>query len=554
MMLWGRRGVRCALALTLALAAIGCDSADPIGTACPLLRSGAAPGLSWGATLVLDAPADGDSIAPGALRAQALWLPEGAAFSAVAQLDDALPSLFLYGPRDARGAVATCIAVGADHDGEGAIASLSSAVEGEYLIVAGPAVGATGGALSVSASCDNALCTEAESPCPTLSELGCEATRCDGELKRDDQGCLTCDCQSGRVCGADRSDGPSGTCILPACDCTQAPGAEICGADGQTWPSTCAAHCAGVPVALPDACDVPCPDLQGCDAPCKGLRALSATTGCPTCECAPATPESAEDCAACSLDESPVCGADGVTYRNRCVARCAGARLLYRAACVEGCRRPPEGCTLDCPYGLRLGDACTLCDCAPAPSPGCVDAGDTVCVTFPGLSAPTTVGSPCLANDMGATDGTWGPCGRPCTAHADCPLGSGCQATGALADRCLILGDVDQGCSAVIDYVCGDDNQTYANGCLSRINGTLEAHRGACCEPDTSDPCDAGSARPVTASGCPDASAPCSPIVDACMDVEDVIVEACTFDNTLMDSACIAHTQGGQASPTWCLP
>jgi hypothetical protein len=502
------RGAHTTLVLALALASVGCQSADPIGTACPLLAPGSVPGLAWGPTLVLGAPAHEASIEPGTLRAQAVWLPEGAAFSVVAHLAGDHTSLFLYGPRGARGDVSGCITAGSEHDAPGASASLSNVAEGEYLIVAGPAVGAPGGALSVSAACDNEACATPESPCPTLSELGCEATRCDGELDRDDQGCLTCVCMTGRVCGADRSDGPAGTCILPACDCTAVPIAEVCGVDGRTWPSACAAQCAGVAVALDDTCGASCPGLTSCDTPCWGRRALDVATGCPTCDCAPTTPEAVEDCAACSRDESPVCGADGVTYLNRCTARCAGTRLLYRAACVEGCRQPPEGCTLDCPFGLRLGEDCVLCDCAAAPTAGCVDAGDTVCVSFPGLSDPTTVGSPCLANDMGATQGTWGPCGHPCTTNADCPIGGACQGGGALAGRCLLLGEVEQGCSAVVDYVCGDDHQTYPNSCISHVSGAQEGHRGACCEADASAPCEEGSARAVTTSGCPDADAP----------------------------------------------
>jgi len=298
-----------------------------------------------------------------------------------------------------------------------------------------------------------------------------------------------------------------------------------------------------------------CPDLTDCDAPCRGLRTVDPATGCPTCDCAPSTPTTSEDCAACSLDESPVCGTDGVTYRNRCVARCAGARILYRAACVDGCRQPPEGCALDCPHGLRLSDSCVQCDCAPAPTVGCVDAGDTLCATFPGLSAPTTVGSPCLANAMGATDGVWGPCGLTCTTNADCPIGSGCRATGALADRCVIFGEVKLGCSALVDYVCGSDNTTYANSCLNRLSGAHEAHRGACCGPDTSVPCDVGTARPVTSSGCPDLEAPCAPIPEAtCVTEESPLQEACTSDATPVGSVCAAHAEGLQASPAWCLP
>ncbi|MDP6945808.1 MAG: Kazal-type serine protease inhibitor family protein, partial [Myxococcota bacterium] len=332
----------------------------------------------------------------GYLAAHAIWLPPGAEIDVAATVEGAASSVFLYGPRDPHGGVPTCLSRGFGEDGP-ANAGILNTTGGEYIVLAGPSPGAPSGEVIVTVSCtglpadDGTLgCEDDTPPCPTLAERGCPDVRCDGELARDDDGCLTCDCEPGRVCGPERGDGPWGTCALPACDCTLAQLVEVCGADGTTWPSACAARCAGVAVIEAGPCTSTCPNLASCETPCWGLRSIDPNSGCPTCDCAPTWPATVADCRACPLDEAPVCGADGVTYRNRCAARCAGAKLLYAAACVDDCRTLPEGCDLDCPWGLRLGDDCVLCDCADGPSATCESAGDTACVIFEGLDAPTT--------------------------------------------------------------------------------------------------------------------------------------------------------------------
>jgi len=530
---------------------MGCESADPIGTTCPVLGPGAAPGLAWSATLDLGVSTAGEALEAGHLTAFTLWLPAGADLDVEATVDGTSTSLFLYGPRDRHGGVPSCLGQGqADHGT--ARAGVVQATGGEYLLVVGPRPGAAGGEPQITATC-SAGCPVDLAPCPTLAEQGCPDLRCDGELALDDRGCATCNCETGRRCEPGRSDGPWGSCIRPACDCALAQPVEVCGADGATWPSACDARCAGVPVLANAPCATACPALAECEAPCWGLRAVEPTTGCPTCDCAPSWPASVADCAACPLDEEPVCGADGVTYRNRCVARCAGVKLLYSAACVSGCRGLPDGCDLDCPWGLRLGDECVLCDCADGPPPDCLDTGVSVCSQLDGLAAPTTVGSACLAGSLGATEAITGPCGMACPDDR-CPIGSVCPTEGEYADRCVMLGPLPCDCGAIVEFVCGVDNITYPNSCHLRCMGVAEAHRGPCCAPAAAASCEGDTAPSVTAGGCPNPDGGCVPVRPACHEEPDAAPEACSVYGDRYTSACAAHGVAVQASPAWCAP
>ena len=509
------------------------------------------PGLTWGATLKEGVPLTLRAIAPGELSAHALWLSDGQSLKAALSLDAHEASLFLYGPRNASGGLPGCLPLTLP-DTQDLELSLSGLPLGEYALVVGPYPGGQAIAeASLTLTCQDG-CTSEPSPCPTLQELGCPAIRCDGALARDEQGCLTCLCQTGRVCGPDRSDGPSASCILPACDCSATPAAPVCGADGHTWPSACDALCAGVHVAYLEPCEAICPELSACEETCWGTRALDPQSGCPTCSCASSLPETPKDCEACSMDEAPVCGMDGVTYRNRCVARCAGVKLLYRAACVEGCRSPPTGCDLDCPHGLRFSAECVLCDCAPAPELGCMDVGDTVCVRVPSLQSKTSVGSPCLAESMGASEGSWGPCATPCDDETPCPLGTQCVSGGALEGRCLLIGDSIGGCSRLLEPICGGDGANFPNACLARLEQTREAHRASCCSAEEPPPCTEGSWRRPQASGCPAPEGACEPTPSICLPPGMPSPEACDLQGTHYESVCAAHLKGRQASPLWC--
>lgn len=557
----------------------GCSDRASAGLACPVLAPGATAALTAGATVhPLSTPVETrGTLTTGGLAAHPLPLPPDARVQVSATVAGSEAVLMVYGPRDAHGGYAACsdLQVGS---GAGLAASLVLAAPdpgGEYLVVVGARPGqppAPTTPYTLHVTCTEG-CDAGAVECPSLAELGCAHARCDGALGRDERGCLTCACADDRSCDPEHRPGPWGACVSPQCQCEGSDGLAVCGADGNTWSSRCEALCAGVAPLHDGSCASSCPGSPddpdaSCDAPCQGPRALDAT-GCPTCSCAPQLPAAPVDCAACDDAEAPVCGSDGVTYRNPCRARCAGARILYAASCVDGCRRPPPGCDLDCAWGLLLTgspSSCTTCTCAPAPPADCPTSGATVCAQLPALGGEATTGSPCMALRLGAADAKWGPCALPCQTAADCPLtadagqaGSGvpdvCALEGRLEGRCLVPTPPPCGCSSLHEPVCGEDGETYANACVAHCAGVSVAQEGACC--GTSVPvCAQGEVPALDARGCPSEDAPCHPTEAACLPPGEFDAPgACAPDGAPFappKTACEAHAMGLVASPRWC--
>jgi hypothetical protein len=131
---------------------------------------------------------------------------------------------------------------------------------------------------------------------------------------------------------------------------------------------------------------------------------------------------------------APVCGCDGNTYENRCVAQRARMSIRSAGECARPDAGPPE----------RDGSL-----------PPKVDAG---------------VGEP------GAACGGIG--GFPCSPGLYCkePLGQ-CR---TIADGMGTCTRRPQGCGAIYAPVCGCDGMTYPNDCVAASAGRSVASTGAC--------------------------------------------------------------------------
>jgi hypothetical protein len=188
----------------------------------------------------------------------------------------------------------------------------------------------------------------------------------------------------------------------------------VCGCDGRTYANACRAAASGVSVRTQGAC---APEPRACG----GLLGLRCETGeyCdfpPEAHCgrADAMGTCAAQPAVCTREFRPVCGCDGITYGNACMAAGAGVSVEHLGACAssgEVCGGLLGiGCADDQFCDFAAGDGCDVADgqgvCTDVPD-ACTEQFDPVC----GCDG-VTYGNACLAAASGASIRARGACAK----------------------------------------------------------------------------------------------------------------------------------------------
>ncbi|GMU24391.1 MAG: hypothetical protein AMXMBFR13_44650 [Phycisphaerae bacterium] len=166
----------------------------------------------------------------------------------------------------------------------------------------------------------------------------------------------------------------------------------------------------------------------------------------------------------CFMVWLPVCGCDGRTYSNACVAETSGVSIKAQGECT---------CTTnaDCAGGWYClhptGDCTGAGVCRPRGN-SCSGVWSPVC----GCDGQTYANE-CHARLAGVSMAYAGECSPPCSSNAECAPAEFCCEQSICLPR-------PADCDDTAEPVCGSDGATYANACRAHQAGVTVAGEGPC--------------------------------------------------------------------------
>ena len=287
-----------------------------------------------------------------------------------------------------------------------------------------------------------------------------------GACVAEEQCNTNADCDEADYCFSEEGCDAPGTCRTRPEICTLEAN-PVCGCDGQTYGNACFAAGAGVNIASEGVCEV----VNECNtnADCDDADYCFSEEGCD----APGTCQPKPEF--CTREFRPVCGCDGQTYGNACIAASAGVNVVSQGACtVEGeCNTNADCDEADYCFSEEGCDTPGTCQEKPV---FCTFEFNPVC----GCDG-NTYSNPCVAASEGVNVVSQGACvvEEQCNTNADCDEAdycfseNGCDAPGVCQNR-------PQLCTREFRPVCGCDGRTYGNACEAAAAGVNVRQEGAC--------------------------------------------------------------------------